>query len=470
MIRRSTILIADGEIRNSVSKLRIANELSRSYNVVFVTFSKSKLIYRHVRPNDNVHIYSFPEYISDPNCSTPPIEETERKLNFLIQKVLYADLEMYRQYLSNPNRTLDYVAKYTDYIDRIIDDMKIDFFFSFGEDRLFNLIPYLLLSQRGKTSWLLRMTPFYGFTLTKDFWGRHSEIGGHHFPVTEQEVTNYIRMIKDGNLYSTGNLNASVVRTNIFKKLISILLYIYETYSDDKNPYRFTRYREIVGKIQRKLKQCCEVSIYSELPEGKYIYFPFHYIDDAQIRLKKPEVYDQYCLARNIALNLPIGYTLAVKPHPFYSGGYDIRELRQLAKIPNISVINPSHHSRSIISHAKAVITVNSTVGYEALILGKPVFCLADPFYIAFSGVRKINLDLDKLTDLLAEENLMIMQEQASRNISRHVKDVLESSVKGGIMSGNFLSQQNLQLLYKCITTMIPPPTVTEQGPEKEGN
>ncbi|WP_281405414.1 hypothetical protein [Cohaesibacter sp. CAU 1516] len=77
------------------------------------------------------------------------------------------------------------------------------------------------------------------------------------------------------------------------------------------------------------------------------------------------------------------GLHIVVKMHPdIYTrskmGHYDILALRS---IPNVVVIAENCLPTRLIRQARKVYTVTSQVGFEALIWGRPVFCMGMPFY-----------------------------------------------------------------------------------------
>lgn len=113
----------------------------------------------------------------------------------------------------------------------------------------------------------------------------------------------------------------------------------------------------------------------------KYFLFPLHYMEDAQITFKEPLI-DQIKLIRDISRSLPLHSYLYVKPHPHYLGtDISFFDLYKLSKFKNIKIINPTIPSIELMTHSRGVITVNSTTGFEALIMGIPLITLGHDFY-----------------------------------------------------------------------------------------
>ena len=117
------------------------------------------------------------------------------------------------------------------------------------------------------------------------------------------------------------------------------------------------------------------------LPE-KFIYLPLQVHDDTQLLLHSPLFGNDFaalisCCLQQISENLP-EFKLVVKPHPVDAGRFDYENLVQA--FPEVCwVFNLA--SNDLLPFCSAVITVNSTVGFEALIHGKPVVMVGRNFY-----------------------------------------------------------------------------------------
>ncbi len=70
--------------------------------------------------------------------------------------------------------------------------------------------------------------------------------------------------------------------------------------------------------------------------------------------------------------------------------------LRRVARIPNARLIAPHTSSHALIARADAVAVISSTVGLEALLHGKPVLTLGQPFYSGFG----LTVDVDSFREI----------------------------------------------------------------------
>jgi hypothetical protein len=127
-----------------------------------------------------------------------------------------------------------------------------------------------------------------------------------------------------------------------------------------------------------------------------YLFFPFHVPFDAQITLRSYGFRKQDEAVKLISKALPENYLLYAKPHPHSIGNYPFSWLKTLAQLKNVRIIDPVYSAHSLIEHSKAIVTINSDVGWEAILYGKPVVTLGRPFY---SGLG-YTIDVSNLEDL----------------------------------------------------------------------
>ncbi len=112
------------------------------------------------------------------------------------------------------------------------------------------------------------------------------------------------------------------------------------------------------------------------LPEGPFYFFPLHVFDDSQITVRNPEFYDQSWVIDRIANALPAGMKLVVKMHPGLDGAVPLAFLRKMRALREVHLLDASVNAHQVIEKSAGIISINSTVGLEALIHGKPVLVL----------------------------------------------------------------------------------------------
>lgn len=118
------------------------------------------------------------------------------------------------------------------------------------------------------------------------------------------------------------------------------------------------------------------------LPQGdKDVVFPLHYFRDAQISVREPFV-DQWALVADLTKALPAGSRLLVKPHPHYLGAdLDRHGLHEILNNERVVVLRPDTTPADALRHAWCIVAINSTLGIEALLHGKPLVALGHDMY-----------------------------------------------------------------------------------------
>jgi len=159
--------------------------------------------------------------------------------------------------------------------------------------------------------------------------------------------------------------------------------------NQERNPVQIGAFRYTQKKIVQRLiwKYVTPWSFaYDTARNGeKFVYFPFSLPEEAGYLVNAHYfARNQLSLIREVALSLPSGYLLYYKGHPV-SGELTYSELRQLKRISNVRVLNPSVSSRDIIEQSQAVVVIHGTTGWEAFLLRKPVVCLGPYVYYAYS-------------------------------------------------------------------------------------
>ena len=154
---------------------------------------------------------------------------------------------------------------------------------------------------------------------------------------------------------------------------------------------------ELPTKVQvRKLKINYAVV---ELPDD-YIFFPFQIPSDQQIRVHSRwiKTMDDFM---DIIIEFAVRYpdkNFVIKEHPSFK--QSIIGKKPLRK--NILFAN-GNSTEELIKNARLVVTLNSTVGIEALLFGKPVITLADACYNIDGLVRNAS-NSEQLNNLIVDK------------------------------------------------------------------
>lgn len=100
----------------------------------------------------------------------------------------------------------------------------------------------------------------------------------------------------------------------------------------------------------------------------RYFLFPLHYEWEANMSVRETYT-NQLELVYAISNSLPNNTKLYIKAHPHYKNAdQDLLSMWFLSSIPNIRIIGPDESTTTLVKGSIGVITINGTVGYEAIL------------------------------------------------------------------------------------------------------
>jgi capsular polysaccharide export protein len=152
------------------------------------------------------------------------------------------------------------------------------------------------------------------------------------------------------------------------------------------------------GTKNKNVKQ--ELSTDDSL-ERPYLFVPLQVQNDSQIRLFGGHVtsVDHFVrLLDQAADKLPEGWTLRVKEHPTSPIPYRLEKIIQQR---SRWVIDNITDTLQLIKSSEGVITINSSVGLEAMFFAKPVLVLGQAFY-GFDRIANTVKSLEELANIFA--------------------------------------------------------------------
>ena len=148
-------------------------------------------------------------------------------------------------------------------------------------------------------------------------------------------------------------------------------------------PFRYKLKYVIKTAMYKIAKQ--RIKIRQNSPPDRYVFFPMQTTGDSQILLNSNVDNLQ---AIELILSKKIEVPLVVKLHP---ADQSIKLLENMAINLGNRVYFCDDNTFQLIKGAEKVITINSSVGLEALILGKSVEFLGKSFYAFFSANHLVN-------------------------------------------------------------------------------
>ena len=159
------------------------------------------------------------------------------------------------------------------------------------------------------------------------------------------------------------------------------------------NPLR-THLGLFVRNIRRRLKIGKLRKLYQKpVLREKFLLYPLHFHPESSTSILAGAYLNEYEVIRNIAFNLPEGVRLYVKDH-ISAWGYPALDFyRSLRSLPNVYLLEPNAPTKQLIKASAGVITLTSTVGYEALLLKTRVFLYGRVFYEWADSSTRCNKD-----------------------------------------------------------------------------
>ncbi len=121
-----------------------------------------------------------------------------------------------------------------------------------------------------------------------------------------------------------------------------------------------------------------------------FVFFALHLQPEATTLVRGQFFQDMLAVVRNLALSLPVGYRLAVKEHDVMFGRRPLGFFRELRRIPNVVVVSPYASGPNLVRKAAAIAAVTGTVGWDGVLLGKPVIVMGQSFYASYRGVSHV--------------------------------------------------------------------------------
>lgn len=183
------------------------------------------------------------------------------------------------------------------------------------------------------------------------------------------------------------------LKYDLIEKVKPLLLHVFDNRTDAfqvGNPW-LTHFNRFHRNILRRIKVEQVEKLYQMPVNGeRFVLYPLHFHPETSTSILAGAYLNEYEVIRNIAFNLPEGMRLYVKDHMSAWGYPPLNFYNRIKRLPNVRLLGPNAPTKQLIKDSIAVITLTSTVGYEALLLKKRVFLFGRVFYEFHKGVTKI--------------------------------------------------------------------------------
>ncbi|MBP8235284.1 MAG: hypothetical protein KAY22_23590 [Rhizorhabdus sp.] len=136
------------------------------------------------------------------------------------------------------------------------------------------------------------------------------------------------------------------------------------------------------------------LSYYDGLPadySAANVAYPLQYEPEASLLYFAPEFVDQVSLVETVLRGLPAGHLLWVKEHPNQFGALGEPRWRALKRrYANLRFVYGRESGRTLMRRSGLVVTISSSAGMDALLLGRRVMVAGTIFYRHFTGALPI--------------------------------------------------------------------------------
>jgi capsular polysaccharide export protein len=122
-----------------------------------------------------------------------------------------------------------------------------------------------------------------------------------------------------------------------------------------------------------------------ELAKRVYVFLPLQVSADTQLKLHS-DVTNIEAIRQAVGYAEKIGAELFVKVHPAETDRGELRQICDLSSKLNFDIVSSA--TLDLVRNAHSVVTINSTVGLEALMYNKKVITLGRSFYRDFDSDR----------------------------------------------------------------------------------
>lgn len=118
-----------------------------------------------------------------------------------------------------------------------------------------------------------------------------------------------------------------------------------------------------------------------ELVSSKYIFIALHKDPEQALNYQAPIWSNQFNTVALLSSSLPDGFRLLVREHRKNAGRRPTQFYKDIRRLPGVTLIDAFDDQFRYIKNANLVVTENGSVGWEGILLGRPVLTLAANFY-----------------------------------------------------------------------------------------
>jgi len=374
-------------------------QLSDEYNMLGVTLGSRFKKEVNTLPV-TIEICNINDYITNDinniDISIDNLKNIERKYDIdSLSFIILSD-----RYLSeyNYNDSLKILVGYILFYENLFSKYKINYYI----DTAVALMPQFIAFKLAKKFNIIFLgifnTPFSDARIVflndwQDKWDNvFNQYENNNFDISEiDSAKKYVKSFNINNMkpsYMNGPMQSNTLKIIFLKEFIKRFkeYFIYKKFNDlydymSLNPLIYAK-REIKKIIMKKYFLISNKSIFDKVNDNDSFYlFPLHLQPEASTLMMAPYYNNQVTTIEYIAKSIPAGSYLYVKEHKSAFGKHSKMFYKNIRKLPNVKLISPFEDTRRLILKSICPIVLTSTVGWEAILLGKPTIALGHVFY-----------------------------------------------------------------------------------------
>lgn len=197
---------------------------------------------------------------------------------------------------------------------------------------------------------------------------------------------------------------------------------------------------------------------YDTVPQeysDKNVVYPLQYEPEASLLYFAPYIVDQQSFIETVLKALPDDRILWVKEHPNQFGALGTNGWRKLKrKYGNLRFIHGRQNGRELIKRCSLAITIASTMGMDALIMGRRVLVAGDVFFEGFTGAIKVQ-SYQELAYALNEQSNYDLQKNKEANKAELIEFSHSAYAGDPQPSQNLFKEENLSQLVAAVQTEV---------------
>ncbi len=208
---------------------------------------------------------------------------------------------------------------------------------------------------------------------------------------------------------------------------------------------------------KRQFRILFQKKIFSKINNNDIFFlYPLQYQPEASTSVGATYYSDQLSTISNIAFSLPLPYKLYVKEHLASIGLRKNNFYKKLQQIPNIVLIPYSENVEKLVRKSSGVITLNSTIGMEAVLSGKATYALGKSSYSYHPLCRKVK-NFEELKKKIEDDLVDKPRIDDLENINyRFIVSWFRNTIKGSIVSASQGKDINdYRLIYENLKKVL---------------